>query len=71
MTELEDIGRLSRARTLALLRTERRLEELEIAVQEAPKAGRRAKWVQRELSEAFQHELRTLDLLRVTKPEWA
>jgi hypothetical protein len=44
---------------------------LELAIQEAPKTGRKVKWVQRELDEAFQHELRTLDHLWMTKLEWA
>ncbi len=66
-----DAGQPSQTRVLALLRTERRLEELEQAIQEAPKTGRKAKWVQRELDEAFQHELRTHALLRAARPEWA
>jgi hypothetical protein len=66
-----EASRPSQARILALLRTERRLEELEQAIQEAPKTGQNAKWVQQELGEAYEHELHTYDLLKANRPEWA
>ncbi len=68
---VKDIPPARKAQTRAVLRRVRRLEELELAALESPKYGKKAKVQQRELDEAYEHELGTYNLLRAARPEWA